>query len=245
MERILIIGATSAIATETARLFAKGGAALALVARDQDKLERLTEDLRVRGAHDVYPITFDAAALDTHAAVLREAISKLGEIDKVLIAHGSLPDQAACEDSWDITANALAINLLSPLRFLTDLATYFEGRGSGNITVISSVAGDRGRKSNYVYGTSKAALSTFLGGLRNRLAKKGVTVTTIKPGFVDTPMTGHIPKTKLFASASAVGARVHKAMVRGEDVVYTPIIWLAIMTVITAIPERIFKKLSI
>jgi short-subunit dehydrogenase len=245
MEKILIIGATSAIATETARLFAQEGADIALLARDQGKLERLTEDLRVRRAHEVFPIFFDALDLDRHVGALKEAVDKLGYIDRALIAYGSLPNQSECQESWAKAQEALTINMISPLLLLTELGSYFESRGQGNITIISSVAGDRGRQSNYVYGTGKSALSTFTQGLRNRLAKVGVSVTTVKPGFVDTPMTGHLPKTKMFASAQAVGSRVHRAMKRGEDVVYTPIIWWPIMTVIKAIPEKIFKKLSL
>ena len=245
MEKIAIFGATSAIATETARLFARDGATLALIARDVDKLERLAEDLKVRGARDVMVLPFDAKDVDGHGEMVKSTISTLQGLDRVLIAHGSLPDQPACEESWAATEEAFIVNMLSPIRLVSELAVYFEEQGRGNITVISSVAGDRGRKSNYVYGTSKGALSTFLQGVRNRLAKKGVSVTTIKPGFVDTPMTGHIPKTKLFASAEAVGARIYKAMKAGEDVVYTPLIWFAIMTIITSIPERIFKRLSL
>jgi len=245
MEKIAIFGATSAIATETARLFAKEGATIALIARDGDKLERLAEDLKVRGASDVKVLPFNALELESHTPVVASVLSSLGGLDRVLIAHGSLSDQTKCQESWETTEEALLINLISPLKLLTELAVYFEEKGSGNITVISSVAGDRGRKSNYVYGTCKAALTTFMQGLRNRLAKRGVSVTTIKPGFVDTPMTGHLPKTKLFASAESVGARIFTAMKRGEDVVYTPLVWLVIMTIIKSIPEGIFKKLSL
>jgi len=129
--------------------------------------------------------------------------------------------------------------------FLTWLANYFEKRGKGNITVISSVAGDRGRQSNYIYGSAKGALSVFLQGLRNRLAPRGVSVTTIKPGFIDTPMTADIKKGPLFASAELVGTRVYKAMKRGESVVYTPFFWRFIMLIIIHIPECIFKRLKL
>ncbi len=245
MKRILVIGATSAIAAETARLYAQEKAHLFLAGRDPEKLQRLANDLTVRGASVVHTQTFDAHDLRSQETMLEDALAKLQEIDAVLIAHGSLPNQADCQANWPATHDALMVNLISPLCLLTWLGNYFERRGTGNITVISSVAGDRGRQSNYVYGASKGGLSHFLEGLRNRLAPRGVTVTTVKPGFVDTPMTAQLPKTKMFASAASVGARVHKAMNRGEDIVYTPGVWWPIMFAIRHVPESIFKKLKL
>jgi decaprenylphospho-beta-D-erythro-pentofuranosid-2-ulose 2-reductase len=245
MKNVMIIGATSAIATETAREFAKSGATLFLLARNQERLENLANDLRVRGALAVHTAIFDAHDLTSHERRLEQAIEVLGDLDAVLIAHGELPDQQACQGSYQTTEYALCSNLLSPIAFLTWLGNYFETRRKGNITVIGSVAGDRGRQSNYVYGTAKGGLATFLQGLRNRLAPLGISVTTIKPGFVDTPMTHHLPKGPLFAEASTVGKRIHKAMVRGESVVYAPWFWRFIMLIIQHIPEAIFKKMRL
>ena len=245
MKKIVIIGATSAVATETARRFALEGADLFIAGRTQDKLERLAQDLRVRGASAVHTGLFNSKDLASHDQLMEQAFHKLGEIDAALIAHGDLPDQKESERSWSSAERALATNLLSPIAFLTWLANYFETRGKGNITVISSVAGDRGRQSNYIYGAAKGGLSTFLQGLRNRLALKGVSVTTVKPGFIDTPMTAHIKKGPLFASPELVGKRVHKAMVKGESVVYTPLFWRPIMLVIQHIPEFIFKRMKL
>lgn len=245
MKKIVIIGATSAIATETARCFAREGAALHLVGRNQETLERLAQDLRVRGAQHVSTSTFDAHSPDSHAEVIRNAVHQLKELDAALIAHGELPSQERCEAEWESCESALRVNLLSPIALLTELASYFITKGGGNITVISSVAGDRGRQSNYVYGAAKGGLSIFLQGLRNRLAHLGVTVTTVKPGFVDTPMTAHLAKGPLFASADRVGARIYRAMERGESVVYTPWFWGIIMRIIALIPEEIFKKLRL
>jgi len=245
MSKVVIIGATSAIAAETARAFAQEGASLFLIGRNAEKLERLAGDLRVRNAAHVHTATFDAQDLGSHDKLMERAFHALGEIDMALIAHGDLPNQPECEGSWPATERTLTANFLSPIAFLTWLANYFQARKTGNITVISSVAGDRGRLSNYVYGAAKGGLTTFLQGLRNRLAHHGVSVTTIKPGFVDTPMTAHIKKGPLFASAETVGRRVHKAMVRGESVVYTPAFWRLIMLVILHIPECIFKKLKL
>ena len=245
MKKIVIIGATSAVATETARWFAVEGADLFIAGRTQEKLERLAQDLRIRGAASVHTGIFNARDLASHDQLLEQAFHQLGEIDAALIAHGDLPNQKECEHGWADTERALTTNFLSPVAFLTWLANYFDTRGKGNITVISSVAGDRGRQSNYIYGSAKGALSTFLQGLRNRLAPRGVSVTTIKPGFIDTPMTADIKKGPLFASAELVGKRIHKAMLKGESVVYTPFFWRFIMLIIQHIPEFIFKKMKL
>lgn len=245
MKKIVIIGATSAIATETARCFAKDETSLFIAGRSATKLDRLARDLEVRGAKDVHTAIFDANNIISHDQLLEQAFHSLGEIDAVLIAHGDLPDQKRCERSWQDAERAFNVNFMSPVALLTSFANYFETRGKGNITVISSVAGDRGRQSNYIYGAAKGGLSTFLQGLRNRLAAKGVSVTTIKPGFVDTPMTANIKKGPLFASAESVGKRIHKAMVKGESVVYTPCFWRVIMGIIQHIPEAIFKRMKL
>ena len=245
MKKIVIIGATSAMAAETARIFAVEGASLFLIGRDKEKLERLAGDLRVRNAAQVHTHTFDAHDLQSHDKLMEQAFHTLGEIDAALIAYGELPNQQACEQSWHTTERSLVTNFMSPVVFLTWLANYFQARRRGNITVISSVAGDRGRQSNYVYGAAKGGLTTFLQGLRNRLAHHGVSVTTIKPGFVDTPMTAAMKKGPLFASAESVGKRIHRAMTRGESVVYAPGFWRLIMLVILHIPECIFKKLKL
>lgn len=245
MKKIVIIGATSAMAAETARIFAAEGASLFLVGRNSEKLERLAGDLRVRNAADVHTATFQAHDLASHDKIMEEAYHRLGEIDAALVAHGDLPNQRACEHDWHAAERSLTTNFLSPVVFLTWLGNYFEARKKGNITVISSVAGDRGRQSNYIYGSAKGGLTTFLQGLRNRLAHSGVSVTTIKPGFVDTPMTAELKKGPLFASAETVGQRIHKAMKRGDSVVYTPGFWRLIMLIILHIPECVFKRLKL
>lgn len=245
MKNVIIIGATSAIATEVARIFASSGASLFLLARNQERLETLASDLRVRGAKVVHTATFDATDPDSHHRRLEQAVEILGELDGALIAHGDLPDQQQCQNDFSSTEHALRINLLSPIAFLTWFANYFEKRQNGNIAVITSVAGDRGRQSNYIYGTAKGGLTVFLQGLRNRLHFSGVSVTTIKPGFVDTPMTQHLPKGPLFAEARTVGSRIHKAVLRGESVVYTPWFWRFIIAIITHLPEVVFKKMRL
>ena len=242
MRTVLIVGATSAIAEATARLFAAEGNRLCLAGRNAARLEAIAEDLRVRGAAQVETVALDANDFSQHESVLSHAAQAMGGLDTVLIAHGTLPDQHACQASVDAALEAITTNALSVIALLTLIANRFEQQGSGTIAVISSVAGDRGRQSNYVYGTAKSAVSTFSQGLRNRLARAGVKVVTIKPGFVDTPMTAAFKKGALWATPGAVAKRIHKAMTKGEDVVYTPWFWRWIMAIIKAVPESIFKK---
>ncbi|MCH8031625.1 MAG: SDR family NAD(P)-dependent oxidoreductase [Bacteroidetes bacterium] len=166
-------------------------------------------------------------------------------LDYALLAYGMLPNQTEVASDADAAVDAFTTNATSVIALLTHLAGLFEKQGQGAIAVISSVAGDRGRPSNYVYGAAKGAISLFAQGLRARLAKHGVSVTTIKPGFVDTPMTADVPKNRLFADPADVGARIHKAMKKGQDVVYIPAFWRGVMGVIKAIPERVFKKLDL
>lgn len=245
MKKILIIGATSAIARETARLFASAGDALFLVARDAAKLEMVANDLKSRGAARVESFEMDANDFERHGLILHEAEEILGGLDVVLIAHGTLPDQKACEASFERTEAELRTNFLSVVSLVTRAANDFEKKRAGTIAVITSVAGDRGRPSNYVYGTAKGAVSIFLSGLRVRLAKPGVAVVDIKAGFVDTPMTAGFKKNALFASPEAVGLGVYKAILKKKDIVYLPWFWRWIMSAVRSIPECIFKKLSL
>jgi decaprenylphospho-beta-D-erythro-pentofuranosid-2-ulose 2-reductase len=243
--RVVIIGATSAIAHETAKLFAADGADLFLVARNAEKLQAIADDLKVRGAHSVETYLLDLAELDRHEVMLTTAIESLQGLDRLLIAYGTLGDQHKCELSVEETLKELNNNLMSIVSLLTISANYFEQQKRGCIAVISSVAGDRGRQSNYVYGAAKGGLTVFLQGLRNRLSKSHVSVVTVKPGFVDTPMTAALKKGLLFASPQAVGVGIYQAMKTGKDVVYLPWFWRPIMFVVRSTPERIFKRLSL
>ena len=245
MTRLMIVGATSAIAQAVARLYAAEGAALFLLARDGEKLAVVTADLEARGAERVAGLAMDVLDYDRHARLAEEAEAALGGLDAVLVAHGTLPDQAACERDWDLARRELEVNAVSVLSLLTHLANHFESRGRGTLAVISSVAGDRGRRSNYLYGTAKGAVSLFLQGLRNRLQGAGVRVITIKPGFVDTPMTASFAKGALWATPERVAQDIRRAMERGTEVVYTPFFWRYIMWIIRMIPEPLFKRLSL
>ena len=245
MAKVLIIGATSAIAHETAKCFAKDGANLFLVARSAEKLAIVADDLKVWGAKSIETVVQDLNELELHEQLLEQANSTLGGIDILLIAHGTLGDQQKCQLSVAETMRELSTNALSVISLLTIAANYFEQQRRGTIAVISSVAGDRGRKSNYVYGTAKAAVTAFLQGLRNRLSSSGVTVLTIKPGFVATPMTAAVKQGPLFASSATVGKGIYTAIQRHKDVVYLPAFWRLIMLVVKIIPEPLFKRLSL
>ncbi|MFQ3535728.1 MAG: SDR family oxidoreductase [Aggregatilineales bacterium] len=243
--RVLIIGATSAIAHEVSRCFAADGAALYLVGRSVEKLTAAADDLRVLGAAKVETYTADLADLSTHEALIEAAKAALGGIDAALIAHGVLGDQKTAQQSVSTTLELFHLNAVSYISLITLLANHFEAQRQGCLAVIGSVAGDRGRASNYIYGAAKGAVALFLGGVRNRLAKVGVSVLTVKPGFVDTPMTAQMKKNALFAKPSQVGKRIYTAMLKGEDIIYVPSFWMLIMLIIRNIPERLFKRLNL
>lgn len=240
----MIVGATSAIAHETAKYFAKDGAEFFLVARSAQKLADISNDLKVRGAQRIETYVLDVIELERHQEMIEKAIATLDGLDMVLIAHGTLGDQQKCQRSVAETLNEFTINCTSVISLLTILADYFEQQKRGCIAVISSVAGDRGRQSNYVYGAAKGALSVFLQGLRNRLSKSGVAVVTVKPGLIDTPMTAAVKKGLLAASAKGVGEGIYRAMKSRKEVVYLPWFWRPIMLIVRTIPEPVFKRLS-
>lgn len=242
-KHILIIGASSAIAEAVARDYAVQGHRLYLMARNESRLTTMAHDLRIRGASEVTVATMNVDDFTTHASSIEKAYEVLKQIDIVLIAYGTLPDQKAMEKSASDTIATCNTNALSVISFLTILANRFEENKSGTLAVITSVAGDRGRQSNYVYGASKAMVSVFLQGLRNRLFHSNVNVLDIKPGFVDTPMTAHIKKEgPLWAQPEAVAKDIVSAIEKKKDVLYTPFFWRYIMLIIRNIPEVMFKK---
>lgn len=246
MNRILIIGATSAIAEAAARrwLALAPGARFALAARNAGKLAAIADDLRLRGAV-VTTLPFDALDVDAHGPMLEAAWRALESVDAVLVAHGSLPDQRACEQSAALTLREFSANALSVIALCTEGANRLQAQRRGTLAVIGSVAGDRGRQSNYVYGAAKGAVDVFLQGLRNRLWPHGVAVVTIKPGFVDTPMTAAFAKSPLWSTPAAIAPALVAAVARGAAVVYLPRRWWLIMAIIRAIPEAVFKRLKL
>ncbi|MBP3220767.1 MAG: SDR family oxidoreductase [Neisseriaceae bacterium] len=245
MKNILVIGATSAIATACVRLWANKGVAFFLSGRNSEKLNAIADDCRVRGA-EVNTFNVDLADISQHNAMFAEIANKFNDIDVVLIAHGTLPEQSKCEKDVDLTLQELNTNAVATIAMLTRLANIMEEQGKGSIAVITSVAGDRGRPSNYVYGSAKAAVSTFCEGLRARLFKSGVSLTDIRPGFVDTPMTQGLPlPQKLVASPETVAKRIVKGVERRISVLYVPLFWAGIMFIIRSIPNFIFKRLKL
>lgn len=245
MKKILVIGATSAIAVATSRLWAEEGNRLFLMGRNAERLKSIATDLNIRGAESAQHAQLDMNDFTQHAAMIDEAIIALDGLDVVLIAHGTLGNQKACEQDFNLVLQELNTNCISVISMLTHIANRLEAKKHGSIAVISSVAGDRGRQSNYVYGTAKGAVSIFLQGLRNRLHSSGVHVLTIKPGFVDTPMTAGIKKGPLWSSPDVIARCIKNGLARKHDEVYAPRFWRGIMMAIKIIPERIFKKLKI
>lgn len=242
MKRVLVFGATSAIAQEAAKVMAARGDALFLVARDAKRLESVAADLRVRHQARVEAAVADARDHAGHAALVAAAVERLGGLDAVLVAHGTLPDPAEAHHDVLAAAASLDTNLVSVVTLLTPVADLFEKQRSGAIVVIGSVAGDRGRMSNYVYGTAKAGVEALTQGLRHRLARAGVRVVLVKPGFVDTPMTAHVKKGILFASAARVGRICVRALDSRRGVVYAPWFWRPIMLVVRAVPRFVMHR---
>jgi len=243
--RVIILGATSLIAQETARYFAAEHARLFLVGRNPAKLESVAADLKVRGAEAVQICVADLADASGHPAIVSQSAAEWGGLDAALIAHGTLPDQSICEQNASALKDAIETNFVSVASLLIDLANVFEKQRAGVLAVIGSVAGDRGRRSNYVYGSAKAAIDVFVAGLRLRLAPSGVRVVLIKPGWVDTPMTAHLKKNFLYAPADQVGSSIYRLMLAPRSVAYLPWYWRWIMLVIRRIPEPIFAKLNL
>ncbi len=243
--KILVLGATSGIAEATCRIWAEQGARLFLVARNAQKLAAVAADLRTRGASYVDTAVADLDDTDKHPALLAHAVNSLTGMDIAYLTYGILGDQAKAEQDFNTSAQIIYTNFMAPVSLLTWLANFCVQRHSGTLAVISSVAGDRGRKSNYLYGSSKAGLSVFLGGLRNRVDREGVTVLTIKPGPVKTAMTAGMKGSEKFADVDKVAQGIVKAIDKRRDVLYVPFQWQPIMFIIRHIPERVFKKLNL
>ena len=244
-QAIAIFGATSAVAQALAKLHAAEKHSILLIGRNTEHLESIANDLKVRGAKQVECVSVDLAKTDEHPNLFQQLSTSNNNISKYYFFYGVLPDQAQCETSWQQTYQALNTNFISKVSLLTLLANKIENEKNRSLIVVSSVAGDRGRQSNYVYGTSKGALTIFLQGLRNRLQKADCNVVTVKPGFIDTPMTQEFDKNFLWASPDKVAKDIFYAANKKRDVIYTPWFWRYIMLIIKSIPEPVFKKLSL
>lgn len=245
--KIVIIGATSAIAVHCARLWVRASTTdLTLVGRDLGRLERVVQDLGVRGPGSSIR-AMQADFLDPRAIQATvDAICAGGPVDIVLIAHGALPDQAGCETDLQACRDALEVNAVSPVLFAEAFALHMARANRGTIALVGSVAGDRGRKSNYVYGAAKGLVTRYAQGLQHRFAGTGVNVVLVKPGPTDTPMTGHLKQqgAKL-APVDEVAARIVAAIERRVAVAYVPGKWKLIMMIIRHLPSFVFNKLNI
>ena len=243
MKKVLIVGATSAIAEAVARHYALRSASLFLVGRNAPRLEAIAADLRVRGAHQANSHVLDVNNLSEHTTMLDAAWAQLEGVDVVLIAHGTLPDQIACDASVEMALHEFNTNATTTIALCASLATRLQP--GATLAVISSVAGDRGRASNFLYGSAKAAISAYLSGLGQKLRPTGINVLTIKPGFVDTPMTAAFRKGPLWASADKVAAGIVRATDRRRAVAYLPGFWWLIMFIIKSIPEALFRRIKL
>lgn len=245
MTVIAVLGATSGIAHATSRLWAERGTELRLVARDPQKLERVASDLSVRGASTVSTRILDLSSSDAIEEAVAWAFAG-GPVDLVLIAFGTMPPPESADSSASVAASLLEINgtlcllaaQLSTLRLLD--------QGAGTTVVVGSVAGDRGRKSNYLYGAAKAMVATGVAGLQHRVAASNVRVTLVKPGPTATPMTDHLRSQGLrLAKVETVAGDIVRAVDKGVPVVYTPRKWRVIMAIVRLLPRRVFEKTNL
>ena len=240
---LLILGAGSDIAKAIARKFASRGFAIQLAGRNQEQLTRLKKDLESRYEATVFDYSFDAKNFESHPALISE-LSVFPDI--VVYAAGVMHEQADASGSWSKSKNMIDVNYTGAISIINLLATKFSERGSGCIIGISSVAGERGRGSNYIYGSTKAAFTAYLSGLRNLLFKKGIQVITVKPGFVYTKMTREIDlPARLSAQPEKVADAIFIAVIKRKDIIYVKPVWRGIMLIIRCIPESVFKRTNL
>ena len=242
-KRIVIIGASSAIAEHCARLWARESADFLLVGRDLARVQRVADDLRVRSPQsDIQIVQIDFLDVEAIATLAHQAAQSA--IDIVLIAHGDLPVQQNCEQDLHLAQAALQVNGLSPALFAEAFAKQLAQQGRGTLALIGSVAGDRGRKANYVYGAGKGMVERYEQGLQHRFATTGIKIVLIKPGPTATPMTAHLPSGGL-AKVDQVAHAIIKAIESGKPVAYVPAKWQLIMLIVQHLPRWIFHKLNI
>lgn len=243
--RVLILGATSGIAEATARLYAAEDARLVLAGRNAARLEEIAADLRLRGASAVDIAQIDFVRDDARQAWLG-LLATHGAFDHVLIAYGVLGDQPTAEQDSAAAESIMAANFTSPAQWSLAVAEDFERRGSGSLVVLGSVAGDRGRRANYVYGAAKAGIAALIEGIAHRFAGKGPRAVVVKPGPTDTPMTAGMKKGgPLWATAEQVALIVRRAADKGGPVQYAPARWRLVMLIVRLIPSAIFNKMNL
>ena len=246
LKKILVIGATSAIATECVRRWSDQPVELVLVGRSDERLQRLSRDLSVRSPlSKVQTVTLDFTAPTSIQTFMADQ-AKDGPIDLAMIAHGSLPEQNECQENLSCVDQALVLNGVSPALFAEAIAAEMIEQGRGTLVVVGSVAGDRGRKSNYIYGSAKGLLERYVEGLQHRLHNSGVTLCLVKPGPTHSPMTAHLVDSGLpLAELSEVADVIVKGVDKGKAVIYAPGKWAVIMWVIRHLPRFVFNRLDI
>ena len=243
---VVILGATSAIARAAAIELGRKGYDLILASRDLEENQALASDVQVRTGAKVSALPFEAEDVASHSAFFAQCREHFGDgLAGVILCFGYLDDQKTAQQDFNVARRTIDVNYTGAVSILELFAAHFEERRTGFICAVSSVAGDRGRQSNYLYGSAKAGLTAYLQGLRNRLYRSGVAVTTVKPGFVDTKMTFGKPNLMLVAPAEKAGKDIVRAALKGKDVVYTPWFWRYIMLIIRHVPEMVFKKLKL
>lgn len=244
-KNVLIVGATSSLARAFAAELALQGANLILSARNLNEAEKIASDLTIRFGCKTSVKKFTAENYDEHQHFFEEVVNSNSTIDGAFVSIGELGEQAKAQTQFSAAKTIIESNYLGVASLLTYIANYFEIRKEGFIIVIGSVAGDRGRQSNYVYGSAKSALATFVQGLRNRLAKANVHVMTVKPGFIDSKMTFGKPGMFLVASPKTAAIAIYQALKAKKLIVYVPWFWAIIMLIIRSVPERLFMRLKL
>jgi len=242
---VIVVGATSSVARATAGEFARNGYGVILAARDMDANERIACDLRVRYQTPVETVAFEAGDWTAHAGFLQSCQERAtGSIDGIVFCVGFMDEQGTAEECFETTHRTIDVNYTAAVAVIEPFAAHFEERRSGFIAVLGSVAGDRGRQSNYIYGSAKAGLHTYLEGLRNRLFPADVFVTTVKPGFMDTKMSFGMPGLFLVMSPESAGKAIYRAIHNRKNVAYVPWFWRYIMLIIRHVPEFLFKRMK-
>ncbi|MEH6570050.1 MAG: SDR family NAD(P)-dependent oxidoreductase [Halioglobus sp.] len=245
MKNILVFGATSAICHELLKLYAHSGANFSLLARNGAKLAAVADDLVARGGTVAGQSCFDFSLWEKLEAAVADAKAELGHIDLILVAHGTLPDAEKCEASMAAVKTCMEDNFTSAAIIIQSAAGLLATQGAGTLAVLSSVAGDRGRKSNYVYGAAKSGIDTLLQGLQGRFFGTDIRVVNIKPGMIESPMTQGMESGALWSTPQAIAPAIHKAIAKGRRVCYVPGYWRLIMLVIRCLPTSILARLPI
>ncbi len=245
MTRVLVLAATSTIAKAICHELAEDGANLVLGARDATELDAIASDLELRHDVDAATFTFDALETREHADLMQDVLTAHGPLAGAIVCLGTLGDPGQTHHEPAAARRVIEVNLTGLVSLVTPVADHLAEQGEGFLGIVSSVAGDRGRQSNYVYGAAKAGVSTYAAGLRNRLFHEGVDVVTIKPGFVDTKMTYGQEDMFLVASPERVARATVRACQRGRSVVYVPWFWRPVLWMLRATPEWLFKRLRL